>query len=291
MIIEVLRWSMAQRLALAGIHPVDVALGRGALHAYVGGDGPPVLFIHGALGGALLDWGSCLAGVARRYRVIAPELPGLGESGSVLRPEEMSARRVAEMLAAALLALGVDGPLAVAGMSMGGVIALRLAQLIPERVTRLVLVASTGLQVTAYTPDEVEQYITPPAPDGLQLLMEAIFYHPLRLPAMAVRDIWRSFKPGFAALRPILRGLADGSEALSDEELRAIAIPTALIFAANDQLIPLEHGRRLATLLPHARLTVLPRTGHADLAHRSALATRVVLRGLTCVGLPPEIGG
>jgi len=280
MILEVLRWSMAQRLALAGIHPVDRAVEGGMLHAYVGGEGPPVLFVHGALGGALLDWGSCLPGVARHYRVIAPDLPGLGDSANLLRPEEMSARRVAEALVAALPALGVDGSLAVVGISMGGVIALRLAQLILERLTRLVLIASTGLQVTTYTPDEVEQYITPADPEGVRLLIEAIFYHHLPLPAMATRDLWRSFKPEFAALRPILRGLADGSEALTDAELQAITTPTALIFAANDQLIPVEHGRRLAALLPHARLTILPRTGHADLAHRAALMTRVVLRGL-----------
>jgi len=280
MIIATLRWGIAQRLARAGIHPIDVPLGPGTLRAYVGGGGQPVLFLHGALGGTLLDWGACLPGVARHYRIIAPELPGLGESASVLHPDEMSARRVAAVLVEALPKLGIDGPLAVAGISMGGVITLRLAQQIPDRIIRLVLIASTGLRITTYTPDEVEQYITPSQPEGMRLLIEALFYRHLSLPAMAVRDIWRSFKPEFGALRPILRGLADGSEALTDDELRAITIPTALIFAANDHLIPLEHGRRLAALLPHARLTILTRTGHADLAHRIALATRVILRGL-----------
>lgn len=280
MILELLRWSIARQLARAGMHPVTIPLGQGRLHVYIGGNGPPVLFVHGALGGALLDWHACLAGVMRHYRAIVPELPGLGESASVVPPEEMSAPYIAELLAAALPALGVTEPFAVVGLSLGGVIALRLAQLRPTAITRLVLIAATGLPVTSHTPDEVVAALTPSTPGDLRRLLEAIFYRRLPLSEGILRDLWRSFQPEFAALRPLLRGLATGTEALTAAELRAITIPTTLIFAANDRLIPLAHGRKLAALLPQARLTVIPACGHADLARHPRRTTPLILRGL-----------
>lgn len=112
-----------------------------AIHYVDQGSGPAIVFIHG-LGGSTFCWRHALERFAATHRVIALDLPGFGYSErdpSAPLGLDDHARRVARVMET----LGVERA-TVAGHSMGGAIAQRLALMAPERVNGLVLVAPMG---------------------------------------------------------------------------------------------------------------------------------------------------
>jgi haloacetate dehalogenase len=113
---------------------------RGPVHAVVGGDGPPLLLVHGFPQTHLM-WHAVAPRLAERFSVVAVDLPGYGAS---LRPpvsEDHSAhakRALAADIVAAMTALGHD-TFAVVGHDRGARVSYRMALDHPERVTRLVV--------------------------------------------------------------------------------------------------------------------------------------------------------
>ena len=106
-----------------------------------GGDGPPLLFLHGAGGFRPTDAWLTLLG--RHRRIIAPSHPGFGRSGLadwMDRPDDI-AHLYLELLDRMALA-----QLDIMGASFGGWIAAELATMQPERARRLVLVAPAGVK-------------------------------------------------------------------------------------------------------------------------------------------------
>src|SRR5580765_8323798 len=111
---------------------------RGArLRVFEAGEGPLVVLLHG-LSGAASNWLAVAPPLAARARVVVPELPGHGASSALPAPVP-TLDAYAERVAGAL-----DGPAVVAGHSLGGLVALRLALLRPRLVRGLVLAGSAS---------------------------------------------------------------------------------------------------------------------------------------------------
>ena len=107
----------------------------------VGGDGPPLVLVHG-LGGTIENWRALAPPLAACHRVLVPDLPGHGRSAPL--PE---ARHV-DALAEAVLGIADAEEMRSAvwvGHSLGGVVGLRAAVLRPEAVRGLVLAAAAGI--------------------------------------------------------------------------------------------------------------------------------------------------
>jgi pimeloyl-ACP methyl ester carboxylesterase len=107
----------------------------------VGGDGPPVVLVHG-LGGTIENWRGLGPPLAARHRVVVPDLPGHGRSAPLPEAPDMDA------LAEAALGVADAGEIRDAvwiGHSLGGVVALRAAALRPEAARGLVLAAAAGI--------------------------------------------------------------------------------------------------------------------------------------------------
>jgi pimeloyl-ACP methyl ester carboxylesterase/predicted amino acid-binding ACT domain protein len=109
----------------------------------VGGDGPPVVFLHGWGLGHRSYRGALGELVARGCRVYAPALPGFGGT-SDLPVERRTIEGYAAWVDAFLVAVGIDEPVLVIGHSFGGGVAIRLAHDAPTRVRQLVLINSVG---------------------------------------------------------------------------------------------------------------------------------------------------
>jgi pimeloyl-ACP methyl ester carboxylesterase len=108
------------------------------IHYVEAGQGKAVLLIHG-LGASTFSFRHTIPELAQRYRVIALDLKGFGYSA---RPQsDYSLTAQAALVRQVMDRLGVERA-AVVGHSMGGAVAMRLALGYPERVSRLVLVAS-----------------------------------------------------------------------------------------------------------------------------------------------------
>ncbi len=105
------------------------------------GSGPPLVFVHGLIGRWTV-WLEQLSAFASRYRVIAVDLPGFGDSP--MPAEKISIPGYARTIEQLLERLDI-GAATFVGHSMGGFTSVELAIDFPERVQRLVLVSPSGL--------------------------------------------------------------------------------------------------------------------------------------------------
>ena len=118
---------------------VDTGIAR--VRSLVGGEGPPVVLVHG-LTGAASNFVTLAPLLARRFRVLVPELPGHG--GSQGLPAAPTLDAFADPVHVAAAAEGML-PAVFVGHSLGGMVALRLAMRRPEAVRGLVLAAAAGI--------------------------------------------------------------------------------------------------------------------------------------------------
>jgi pimeloyl-ACP methyl ester carboxylesterase len=193
----------------------------GGLRALRGGDGPPLVHLHGAAG---LHADPALELLADDFDVLALELPGFGRS-----PAPRTFDEAAVVVLDALAEAGIE-TCALAGISFGAVVALHAGLAAPERVEALVLLAPAALRPAGWRP---------PAPEELP---RALFVRPDRegLPAPA-----RPEDGAFVA------ALLDG---LDQEALRArlpaLPTPTLVAFGTEDGLFPPELGSDYRALIP-----------------------------------------
>src|SRR5687768_11224216 len=109
------------------------------------GDGPPLVLLHGA-SGSWTHWIRNVLPLAERFQVLAPDMPGFGESATP--PEPHTADGLADVVRAALEnILPAPASFDLAGFSFGGIIGGLLAARLGRRVRRLVLLGSGGLGV------------------------------------------------------------------------------------------------------------------------------------------------
>ncbi len=200
---------------------------------------PAILLLHGSPGDAsqVADLGSLLS---QRYRVVAPDLPGFGSSTHSV--PDYSIRAHAVYVADLLRELGIDRA-HVIGFSLGGGVALELAELEPDLVVSVVLLSSIGVQEL----ELLGQYHLNHAVHGLQLvglwlLYEAVPHFGLLDGGMLGVSYARNFYD--TDQRP-LRGILERFEP-----------PMLIIHGREDFLVPLAAAREHHRLVPQSELTV-----------------------------------
>ena len=229
----------------------------------VEGKGPPLLLIMG-LGYPSDMWWRMLPWLTPHFTTVRFDNRGVGRTGTgAERP--YSVERMALDARAVLHAAGFASA-TVFGVSMGGTIAQELALTHPEAVDRLLLGCSApgGADVVidqeaiallgsrgAMTPDEAAEAAIPfiYAPGTPRADIDA---------DLAVRAAHPTDPVGFAAQ------LTDAVLAWrgSLDRLPGLAIPTLLVHGDLDRLVPIENSRRMAAVLPNARLEVLAGASH-----------------------------
>ncbi|HEX9189150.1 MAG TPA: alpha/beta fold hydrolase, partial [Vicinamibacteria bacterium] len=108
----------AVRLRLQGVTSAHVQAGPYRLHYLEAGSGPPLLLVHGLGSNATMEWGRLMAPLGRKYRVLAPDLPGFGDSARPASADYSIAMQV-EAVLAFMKARGIERT-RLAGISMGG---------------------------------------------------------------------------------------------------------------------------------------------------------------------------
>jgi 2-succinyl-6-hydroxy-2,4-cyclohexadiene-1-carboxylate synthase len=211
-----------------------------------------------------------------RYRPVAVDLRGHGDARDA-RPVTF-ADCARDVLAAA------PERFVLCGYSLGGRIALHAALAEPERVSRLVLVASTaGIEDPAQRRERRiadEQLAADVERGSIEEFADRWMRQPLfaGTPAAAARH-WRAdlVRNDPAALAAVLRGVGAGAMAPLWDRLAELRMPATVIAGERDGRYT-AIGRRLAAALPSARLLVVPGAGHglpreAPQAVASAIAT------------------
>jgi pimeloyl-ACP methyl ester carboxylesterase len=232
---------------------------RGArVRVFEAGAGAPLVFLHGA--GGLLPENPFLEALAQGYRVLAPELPGYGESSG----EDL----LDDMLDFALhgwdvvAALGLERP-RLMGHSMGGMIAAEMACLAPNDLTALVLAAPAGLwlpehpvpDLFALLPFEFATLLFHDPVAGAALLTGGLDFSDEK--AIARFYITNARQMGMAGkiLFPIPnRGLA--------RRLYRLTAPAAILWGASDRLFPMPYAAAWQRHLPAARTVTIEQAGH-----------------------------
>jgi pimeloyl-ACP methyl ester carboxylesterase len=236
---------------------------------WVGGAGPPLVLVHG-LGGAAVNFTEIAPFLARRRRVLIPDLPGHGGTDPLPQVESLSD------LAGHVAAVGEHEGMssaAVLGYSMGGLVSLRLAARRPEAVSSLVLVAPAGIVSTTRRAQLWLGAVAALRPARLAARCKgAIGRRPnLRVP---IFGYWGAVEPrtlapeavlGFLEAQPEHTDVRGAARALLRDDPRpdldGIRCPTLVVWGARDHLIPLEDGFEYARRLG-CPLRVVPAAGH-----------------------------
>jgi len=217
----------------------------GALAAPAGGR-LPLVMIHGlgVSGRTLLPLARRLLAAGRG--VLVPDLPGFGRSPAPRppRPRTLDVSGLAAAVAAAMEAAGLPRA-AVLGHSLGGQVAVELADRFPQRVARLVLVAPTVDRAARTAGREV-----------LRLLADS-YREP---PALVALAAWDYLAAGPRRIAATLRfALADAIE----RKLPWIDAPALVVRGGRDPIVSRRWAEEVARRLPAGELATLPRAAHA----------------------------
>jgi pimeloyl-ACP methyl ester carboxylesterase len=239
------------------------------------GEGPVLLLIHG-LAGSAVTWRHVMPALTERFRVVAPDLLGQGQSDKPRGEYSMGAH--ANTLRDLLDALGHERA-TVVGQSLGGGVALQFVYQFPERCERLVLVDSGGFgrEVTFYL-----RMLTVP---GFEAVFP-LFCSPLlrdagnRVAAWLARagmpstpasqEVWGSYASlaDAANRRAFFRGLRDVIDS-SGQAVSALGrlhrvspLPTLIVWGARDQFLPVRHAIAAHDAIPGSRLEIFEGVGH-----------------------------
>lgn len=209
------------------------------------GSGTPVVLLHG-LGGSSDWWRYNVSALAERHLVSAVDLVSFGPRNRFSRRSRLPPRLddIAALLAR-WIESSFDGPVHLAGNSLGGQIAIHVAASRPDLVRSLVLVDSTGIPFEIAPGAHIENIVLPHGWRSFLLIL--------------MRDLFRA---GPAALaKTFARLLRDDARSL----MRTLTMPVQLIWGEHDPLVPLTYARQMLELMPHAKLHVIPRAGHVPM--------------------------
>jgi pimeloyl-ACP methyl ester carboxylesterase len=232
------------------------------------GSGPPVILLHGFLA-SHATWDGVVAPLAARFRVIAPDLPGFGDSE---KPPPASyaytAAAFAESIVDLIAALDVNRA-AIVGQRLGAAVALSMAVAYPDLVEKLVLVSP---DLYRNRPSVWERAATAPVLGSVLFKPVAgrrLFFRyfdpwspPPTLPASARALGWvDAFSAPAAreAAHATMRSVPDTRSLLA--RLSRASVPTLVCGGSRDDATRLIHVRRLARELPHGRLELFDAGG------------------------------
>jgi len=240
--------------------------------------GEPLVCVHG-FGGDKETWLLMAPWLPRRLRPVLLDLPGHGAS-STIPPDLAHARAQAEVVVRFLDAIGVDRAV-IAGNSMGGGIALRVARHFPDRVRAMVLIASAAPVWIANELSEAWRrgvnLLVPDSRDQTDAFLRTVTARPPRVPRAVQRYVTAERVARQAYLDAILRawtGAADGDGMPPD--LEAIAAPALIVHGARDRIIHPATADLLATRLPRARRVILSDIGHVPQIEHPRRVARLI---------------
>jgi abhydrolase domain-containing protein 6 len=230
------------------------------------GSGPDLVLLHGMFGD-YLDWEPVLGLLARRFHVVAPDLPGFGKSGKpdVAYDAEFFVKRLDGFFAT----LGLKEMILV-GNSFGGQVAMLYALRHPEKVSQLVLVDSGGFREVPEAERAMARMILsrenllamPPA--MIPLIFSKVFVKESaekeRYMAKQTAKLKTADYPEY--VRAVV-GSIDLSMATNLlEELPKITCPVMLISGKEDSVVPPEQAQEASQRLPQATLEIMEACGH-----------------------------
>ncbi len=232
------------------------------LNVDVRGDGPVVVLLHGFPLNRTL-WSSQLEELSAGYRVITPDLRGFGESVASIRAGSLE--DLADDVIETLDQLQINAAIALGGLSMGGYVALAIAERYPERLRGLILLNSRAV---ADTPEIVEKrkasanqiesdqstssligmakQLIAPTNQKRPELVERVASMIRSTTAIGAANAQRAM-----AMRPDRRAL-----------LEKLPVPILVVAGDSDPIVPIEESQAMAAAAPDGMLIEVTNAGH-----------------------------
>ncbi len=266
---------MTDAKPLAGLEERRADVRGSSARYFVGGTGPPLVLVHG-LAGAASNWVELAPLLARRYRLLIPELPGHGGSDALPAATTLDpfADRVVELAR-------LEGmlPAALAGHSLGGAVALRAAARHPRDVRAVVLLAAAG--ISSATPSFVGTVtLALLGRPGRAVAPFRTLIARTRWARWPVFGHWQVADPpalsaaateGFLAGAGLHTNIRQAADALQAEDARLgldrVRCPCVCVWGADDRMVPLADGFDYARRLG-APLRVIADCGHLLIGER-----------------------
>ncbi len=243
---------------MESIESKKVKVGELDIHYYRGGQGDPLVVIHGGANGARA-WMKNIRELSRKYTVYAPDLPGYGRSQSI--DGEYFIPELVDFIDKFSHSLDLRN-FHLVGHSLGGGIALSYALKFPYKVTKLVLVSSLCLG------KEIALWV--------RVLANCRLCHWLWKPALAVLkgvkwlagrlfagvELVMPFSETSINLGGYISTFREQTTVLLNR-LSEVMVPTLVVWGAKDPIIPARQAYRAADLIPDCRVKVFADSGHS----------------------------
>jgi pimeloyl-ACP methyl ester carboxylesterase len=277
--IEVVRW-------WGGLERHEVRVGEHLWRYVEGGSGETILFIHG-FGGDKDHWGTFVTAFSRNYRVIAPDLPGFGESGHI-PSASYDIPSQAGRLHAFVKRLQLPR-VHLMGVSMGGYIAAYYAAEHPDQVKSLALMGALGVHspISSHVRERYDRdgriLVLYRTVNEFEDMMSVVFHRPPWLPG-PVKAYFAERGAGHYTFHvKILRDMSKAGMGLLEGRLARIKARTLIIWGAEDRVVHLSCVERFERGLRDYRTVVLEACGHVPYAEKpreTAMVYRDFLAGL-----------
>jgi pimeloyl-ACP methyl ester carboxylesterase len=201
------------------------------------------------------------------YRVLTVDLPGFG--GTELPNSSWNLDDYARFVRAVLDKLELEQPYAVIGHSNGGALAIRAVSLSTLRPQKLVLLAASGIRTAGkgrrlalQTLAKTGNVATLWMPDRYRQGLRRSLYGAAGSDLLVVPELEATFKR-------VVRQDVQADAAAIDQ-------PTLLVYATDDQSVPLAVGRSYQRLIKHARLEIIENSGHFVHLEQADTVTKLI---------------
>ena len=253
--------------------PHTLALPDSRVHIslWEAGGGTPVLYLHGFQG--LAAWQPWLGALSARFRVIAPQQPGFGDSTGAEHLDDFL--DLSLCYADLIAALKLDR-VAIVGHDLGGAIACELAALYPRLVSKLVLVAPLGLWDDARP---VMDFFATTNPELVKLSWhdaDAALQRGAYRPPQTDEEKRADYLGRVKAMATAGKYLWPIPDKGLKRRIHRIQAPALLVWGASDKIVPPSYASLFQRSLPGARVVEIPHAGHLPMLEQPELFVSVL---------------
>lgn len=250
----------------------DVMVHGFKLHYLEAGSGTPIILLHG-IGGDGSRWTPNIAPLSRDFHVFALDQIGFGESDKPMA--NYHSGMLAEFLVGFMDAVGLQKATLV-GNSMGASVAAYTTVHYPARVDKLVLADGSGYRAAPRaTPPTPEEQHRSWIQNGVTLdenreFFRIMWFDKSRVTDAVVEDALHARLKSAWAISKMQESGRLGRGGVTDEEMRAIAAPTLIVWGAQDELANPSGADRLARDIKGSKKVLIENCGHLPQLEKSA---------------------
>jgi pimeloyl-ACP methyl ester carboxylesterase len=273
---DMARFAASAERRAAGLERKEIDIPGFHLVYLDGGAGDPLVLVHG-FGADKDNWTRIAKYLTPHYRVIAPDLPGFGESS---KPEtaHYSVRDQVQYLHAFIAALQFQNG-SLGGNSMGGHIAGLYAATFPSEVKTLWLLAPAGVatadlsELGALIKSGQPNPLLAQSPQDFDKIVHFVMSDPPYIPGSIKNVLAKRAAANYPLHSRIFQELlaAKPDDAL-EVSLKDNPVPTKILWGDRDRALSVSGAKILGSLLPNSSVTVMPGVGHLPMIEKPRAA-------------------